>query len=66
MVTSRLFNEVFLVLPYEEACTMTKELRKARSPEERIIGVLVHKEPYEFEVIKEAEKIRIESNTYNS
>jgi len=61
MVTSGLFNEVFLVLPYEEACVMAEELRKAESLKERAIGVLAYKGPYDFEVIKEAEKIRIES-----
>ena len=61
MILSKLLNKVFIVMPKEEAYAMAEELIKAQDPMTNLIGVIAHTGPYKFEIVKEAQKIKIEN-----
>jgi len=60
MILSKLLNKVFIVMPKEEAYAMAEELIKAQDPMTNLIGVIAHTGPYKFEIVKEAQGMKIE------
>ena len=55
MMLSKLFNQVFIVLPSYAAVPFAEEIEKAKDPATRNLGVIAHTGPYEFKIVKESE-----------
>ncbi len=57
MMLSKLFNQVFIVLPSYAAVPFAEEMEKAKDPAARNLGVIAHTGPCQFEIVKESETV---------